>query len=272
MRKKQLEPGTKRPKGATPRVRRRRRPSPSDEEVLRKALNLFYERGFEGTSIDAITAAAGVAKRTVYLRYSDKLSLFKAALERAIEEWIVPVERLREAESATLDESLHAVGQILVENLMSRAGLRLVKLANAESIRMPEIAAFCVKRGTEPTMAYLADLFRRHLGENSPGFPEAEEAAEAFMYLVVGGPANSAAWGLVRDKAAVDRRVAFSIDLFLNGLPVPSRTHGIADPSTTPEEETRRTKSLLMDVKKQLDESLRRLDQNSKSLTKTKSP
>src|SRR5690606_36361585 len=77
--------------------RRPGRPSLSNEELLDKALDLFLEQGFERTSIDAITAAAGMAKRTVYARYGDKTNLFKAALKRAISEWIVPVDRLREA-------------------------------------------------------------------------------------------------------------------------------------------------------------------------------
>src|SRR5579871_3751493 len=98
---------------APPGIRRRRRPSLSNEALLDKALELFLHMGFEGTSIDAITAAAGMAKRTVYLRYGDKESLFKAALKRAIEEWIVPIERLREAERESLEDSLLAIGRIL---------------------------------------------------------------------------------------------------------------------------------------------------------------
>src|SRR5215468_4156786 len=89
--------------------RRPGRPTLSNEELLDKALDLFLEQGFERTSIDAITAAAGMAKRTLYLRYGDKKSLFKAALQRAIEEWIVPVEQLRAVESDDLEETLLSV-------------------------------------------------------------------------------------------------------------------------------------------------------------------
>jgi AcrR family transcriptional regulator len=95
------------------------RPTLTNEELLDKALDLFLEKGFERTTIDAITASAGMAKRTVYLRYSDKTALFKAALQRAIEDWIVPVERLRAAESDDVEETLLRVGQILLENLVA---------------------------------------------------------------------------------------------------------------------------------------------------------
>ncbi|MFA7585013.1 MAG: TetR/AcrR family transcriptional regulator, partial [Novosphingobium sp.] len=173
--------------------RRPGRPSLSNEELLDKALDLFLEQGFEGTSIEAITAAAGMAKRTVYARYGDKTTLFRAALKRAIEEWIVPVERLRAAEVDDFEESLLAIGQLLVANMMSPSGQRLLRLTNAVSGRMPDIGAFNVKFGTGPTITYLAELFQRHMGGDRVGPGDAEQAAEAFLNLVVGGPSNAAA-------------------------------------------------------------------------------
>jgi len=71
--------------------RRPGRPSLSNEALLDVALDLFLDQGFERTSIEAICTKAGMAKRTVYARYGDKTALFRAALQRAIEEGIVPV-------------------------------------------------------------------------------------------------------------------------------------------------------------------------------------
>jgi AcrR family transcriptional regulator len=194
------------------------RPTLSNEELLDKALDIFLERGFERTSIDAITAAAGMAKRTVYLRYGDKTALFKAALERAIEEWIVPIETLRAAETDDLEETLLRVGQILVTNLMKPAGLRLLRITNAESGRMPEIGAYTYRHGTERTIAYLADLFRRRLEPDGGELAEAEDAALGFLHLVVSGPPTMTVWGLHLDEAAIDRHTRYAVDLFLHGL------------------------------------------------------
>jgi TetR/AcrR family transcriptional regulator, mexJK operon transcriptional repressor len=236
------------------RTRRSRGPSLSNEEFLDKALDMFLEQGFERTSIDAITATAGIAKRTVYLRYGDKQSLFKAALQRAIEEWIVPVDRLRQAECDNLEDSLLAIAQILVDNILTPAGLRLIQLTNAESRHMPEIGAFNVHKGTEPTIAYLADLFRRHLSPDGTALPQAEDAAEAFLYLVVGGPANATAWGVESDKAAIDQRTRYSVCLLLHGLMASSRTSvDSAGGRTTLEDENRRLKRLLAEAMIKLD-------------------
>lgn len=196
--------------------RRPGRPSLSNEELLDKALDLFLQKGFDGTSIDAITAAAGMAKRTVYARYGDKTRLFKAALSRAIDEWIVPVEHLRSLETADLEQSLVRIGDALVANVLQPAGLRLMRLTNAESVRMPEISVENVRLGTEPTLTYLAELFGRRGGLERG---QALDAAQAFLNLIVAGPANSAAWGIDLDMAAVKSQTRFGVRLFLNGLP-----------------------------------------------------
>ena len=200
-----------------PQTRRRPgRPSLSNEALLDVALDLFLAHGFERTGIEAICQAAGMAKRTVYARYGDKETLFRAALQRAIQEWIVPVERLRAAETGDLEQSLLAIGEILLANIMSPAGLRLLRLTNAESGRSPEIGAYNVQQGTEPTIAFLADLFQRRLGTALAPL-EARESAEGFLHLVT-GPAIDAAWGVRRDDAALERHIHASVRLFLHGV------------------------------------------------------
>lgn len=204
--------------GLTAALPRRRpgRPTLSNEELLDHALDLFLAQGFERTSIEGICQAAGMAKRTVYARYGDKESLFKAALTRAIEDWIVPVEALRGAESDDLEASLLAIGQILVANIMSPAGLRLMRLTNAVSGHMPEIGAFNVTQGTQPTIAYLADLFRRRLAGGMAD-EAARLAGQAFLNMIT-GPALTAAWGVPVDEASVARHTHYAVRLFLHGF------------------------------------------------------
>ena len=171
--------------------------------MLDKALDLFLAHGFERTSIEAICAAAGMAKRTVYARYGDKTTLFKAALQRAIEEWIVPVEALQQAECEDLEECLLAVGRLLVANIMSPAGLRLLRLTNAVSGSMPEIGAYNVAQGTQPTIDYLAGLFRRRFEDAAMTEAASLHAGQAYLNIAVGGPALTAAWGVPFDMVEI---------------------------------------------------------------------
>lgn len=188
-------------------------------ELLDHALDLFLERGFERTTIDAIAASVGMAKRTVYARYGDKEALFKAALQRAIDNMVVPIEKLRAAEQDDVEPCLLAIARILVANLMSREGLRLMRITNSESYRMPEIGAYTYDRGTRITIAYLSDLFRRlkRTEGQTMAESEAEDAAEVFLNLL-GSPARTAAWGMEPDEAEIERLTRYRVGLFVHGL------------------------------------------------------
>jgi TetR/AcrR family transcriptional regulator, mexJK operon transcriptional repressor len=209
-------------------------------ELLDKALDLFLEKGFERTTIDGIAASVGMAKRTVYLRYGGKLGLFKASLQRAIEEWIVPVDRLRAAETDNLEETLLRIGRILVANMMGTAGLKLLRITNAESGRMPEIGVFTNTQGTAPTIAYLTDLIRRRVRPYGAAVAEAEEAAMAFLFLVVGGPASLTAWGMAMDDVMVDKHTQYCVHLFLHGILYPQTQAGRSTQLTSKERNARK--------------------------------
>jgi len=217
-------PGAASERGATRARRTPGRQSPTqtrqrNQELLKTALDLFLEKGFERTSIDEIAAAVGMAKRTIYLRYGNKTKLFKASLQRAIEEWIIPVERLRAAETDDLEQTLLRIGQIQLANVLSPAGLRLLRITNAESARMPEIGAFTCQQGTNPTLAYIEDLIRRRARRpDGTEVDDPHEAALAFLELVVGGPANYVAWGIEYEQQEIDRHTQYCVRLFLHGL------------------------------------------------------
>lgn len=59
------------------------RPKEFDPDVaLLAAMEAFWERGFEATSLSDLTACTGVQKASLYATYGDKRALFLAALDR----------------------------------------------------------------------------------------------------------------------------------------------------------------------------------------------
>ena len=58
----------------------------ADDQILGAARELFSERGFAGTSMEAIREKAGVSKPTVYNYYPAKEELFVDVLRRHIDE------------------------------------------------------------------------------------------------------------------------------------------------------------------------------------------
>lgn len=58
------------------------------ELLLEAAARLFYARGVGSTGIDAITAEAGVAKKSLYNNFASKQDLVAAYLEARHKEWL----------------------------------------------------------------------------------------------------------------------------------------------------------------------------------------
>lgn len=52
------------------------------DEALDSAMDVFWAKGYEGTSIHDLTAALGIAKGSLYKAFGDKHSLWLRALER----------------------------------------------------------------------------------------------------------------------------------------------------------------------------------------------
>ncbi|MFM5906701.1 MAG: TetR/AcrR family transcriptional regulator, partial [Novosphingobium sp.] len=164
-----------------------------NEELLDRALDLFLETGFDATTIEAISSAIGMSRRTIYARYGDKETLFKAALQRAIDQWIVPVEALRAAELDSLEDTLLGVARIWAENLQRPFGWRLARIAATEAFTWPELAQHLREAMGAQTFGYVTDLLARRLfGGNREG--PAQDAAAAFMILAVEGTIQLILW------------------------------------------------------------------------------
>jgi AcrR family transcriptional regulator len=90
------------PKGRPPEFDR--------EAALDRAMRLFWQRGYEGTSMSDLTHALGIGRQSLYGAFGDKRQLFVACLERYSEEVLQKsLFALLEAEGSGLD----AIEQVL---------------------------------------------------------------------------------------------------------------------------------------------------------------
>jgi AcrR family transcriptional regulator len=61
-------------------------PDPATQRILNAALTLFARHGFQRTSMADVARAAGIARATLYLRYSTKRALFEALASARVDE------------------------------------------------------------------------------------------------------------------------------------------------------------------------------------------
>ena len=124
---------------------------------------------------------------------------------------------LQDLETDDLEQTLISVSRVIVKTLMGPEGLRLIRITNAESYRMPEIGEYTYRNGHEFIARYLIDLFRRRIPGAGKRSIDLGDLATTFLNLL-SGPARRSAWGLPPDEIDVDAFVRRQVHLFLNGV------------------------------------------------------
>lgn len=76
----------------------------ADEELLRRAMDLFWEKGFEATSISDLITATGANRFALYGAFGDKRGLFLRALDHYAETFVGTALAGVETHRAGLDE------------------------------------------------------------------------------------------------------------------------------------------------------------------------
>jgi len=129
----------------------RGRPRGFDPEVaLRQALDLFWERGYEGTSLNDLAQAMGIASASIYAAFGSKEQLFR---------------RTMALYGATSGEPPR---RALREEATARAAIHSMLRATADEITRPDSPHYCMLILAAPTGAvenhpvreFLADLRR----------------------------------------------------------------------------------------------------------------
>ena len=187
------------------------------EELLDRALDHFLDKGFEQATIEAIAADVGMTKRTVYARYTDKASLFRAAVHRAIERYSLPEERIRATEVEDLEQTLINIAMLRIDLVASPQGLKLQRIIQTESYRFPEIFTETYEIGALPSIQFLAHLLERETVAGRLAVESPMMAANVFMSMVVSGPVRFILSGVPLSAEQLRNRVNYGVRFFLNG-------------------------------------------------------
>jgi TetR/AcrR family transcriptional repressor of mexJK operon len=163
--------------------RRGRPKSPEKSEaILEAAAHLFMTAGMERTSMDAIAAAAGVSKQTVYSHFQSKDDLFRSCVTGKTRSYGLDASRLDE--TAPLDDSLRYVGRQYLTLLCDKGVICMFRLMIAEANSFPKLVKSFHESGPGATADLVAALVASHLPRHGKGAALTAQVATEFLALV----------------------------------------------------------------------------------------
>jgi TetR/AcrR family transcriptional repressor of mexJK operon len=197
--------------------------------IARAASRLFLERGFAGTSIEAVARRAGVSKPTVYAHFGDKDGLFQTIVRERCESYAPP-----ESPDGLLAlpprEALRRLGHSFVSLLFDPEVLRLHRVLVGEADRHPKMSELFFEAGPERVSGALAGLLRRGSERGDYRIDDPVIAAQHFHALLRGMLHFRATLNLrPRASAAeIEEHVERCVDVFLraHGAPRGRRLRG----------------------------------------------
>jgi TetR/AcrR family transcriptional repressor of mexJK operon len=211
-------------------IRRGGRPTREEAEardvrLLDVATRLFMERGFDGTSIDAVAEAAGVSKPTVYARYQDKRDLFVAVLRGRIQKWLAPLSAAAEAQAIegcpkSIKTTLHELSRHMVAYTLAPEAGALQRILSAQAVQFPEVAKMANEEGWLRAVRGISSILRQSAARSQIKVDDPELAADMFLNLVLGHSKRLALYGIAMEPETEERHRKAAVDFFLNAIRV----------------------------------------------------
>nr|WP_300143573.1 TetR/AcrR family transcriptional regulator [Propionicimonas sp.] len=158
-----------------------RRKAEKREQITSAARKLFLAQGFAGTSMDAVTAEAGVSKQTLYAYFPGKIDLLAAVLYEGMSQLVL---HPPEHDFRTLDdlrETLVEFSARLTGSLLQPDTIALVRLVLGEVFRVAELRQAFREALPGQVLAQTQELLRQADARGLLSIPDPELASRMFV-------------------------------------------------------------------------------------------
>lgn len=166
-------------------------------QIRDAAQRLFLHQGYAATSMDAVTAAAGVSKQTVYVYYPSKRVLFADVLEHASVghpefQAIDYLRTVRPASRAELQDALTQFAERVVQTMLQPEYTSLLRVLIPEVRLYPELSELFREVVARRSLQSVGQLLEEAAHRGIIGQVDTDAAARLFVgplltYLVVDG-------------------------------------------------------------------------------------
>jgi TetR/AcrR family transcriptional regulator, mexJK operon transcriptional repressor len=141
-------------------VRKHLSPEERRAQIIDAALEVFSEKGFEGTTNKEVAKMAGIASPgLIYHYFADKLELLREVIQANIPQ---PPSFVFDPEHP-LNESLYAITGQFLRDLERPRTVRLLRVLLGEALRRPEFARLMTEAIEKRAFHQLETIFRLHI-------------------------------------------------------------------------------------------------------------
>lgn len=133
-------------------------------------------------SMDRVARAAGVSKATLYNHFADKSALFRAAVRRVSETFVLELDGLG-LDRLALPLALERLGLYFLDFLLTERNLSVVRAVLAESQHDPELGRAFHESGPAVAQKAVADLLARRMACGD--LPETNSLRAARHYVAL---------------------------------------------------------------------------------------
>lgn len=170
------------------------------------AQRLFFANGYGGTSMNAIAAAVGGSKTTLWSLFPSKLALFEAVVEAIVRDYGAAL--TVDLDSAPdVETGLVRMGDSIMETIMSEQVTGIHRLVMGEAGRVPELGRAMFERGPGPGMARFAAWLERQMAAGLLKRGDPAVAAQQFSGMCRSGVVDRHLMGIISpDDVAQGRR------------------------------------------------------------------
>ncbi|WP_407732976.1 TetR/AcrR family transcriptional regulator [Pseudomonas citronellolis] len=155
------------------------------QAILEAAKELFVRNGYDGSSMEAIAAEAGVSKLTVYSHFTDKETLFCEAVQAKCAEQVPELFHEPPADAPT-QELLLNIARGFNRLINSPEAIALSRLMIAQGGQNPALSQMFFDAGPQRVLDQMQRLIAQAQRKGELREGDARNAAEHFLMLVQG--------------------------------------------------------------------------------------
>lgn len=183
--------------------------------ILEAAKRLFPQYGFEGTSMDAVAAEAGVSKLTVYSHFGGKESLFIETIRCKCDS-LLPRTLFDVDVAAPVRDQLLSVARAFFGMMMSDSALGMHRTLVASSQQSPKLAKLFWEAGPMQIQAALAEMLQKEVEARQLDITDTRRAASQFFALLKGEHHARMLFGCGQPTSAeTEVHLEATVDVFL---------------------------------------------------------